>query len=155
MTSPDALLPGFADAGAQSQRCFRAVLDAMAHPGRIVAVTGPTPPAPLHAATGAVLLTLLDADTPTWLDGACAPAESWLAFHCGALLVAPAQAGDRGDSGVTGHCTRRRHQLWCQRPRIGGAGRAACARLAGGFCHAMARQPRAVPPRRGHHFVRA
>jgi alpha-D-ribose 1-methylphosphonate 5-triphosphate synthase subunit PhnH len=35
---------------------------------------------------------LLDADTPTWLDGACAPAESWLAFHCGALLVAPAQA---------------------------------------------------------------
>jgi alpha-D-ribose 1-methylphosphonate 5-triphosphate synthase subunit PhnH len=85
----DAMLqPGFADPVAGSQSCFRAVLDAMARPGRIhVAGTDLTPPAPLAPATAAVLLTLLDYDTPVWLDQAAAAVRAWIGFHCGSPIV--------------------------------------------------------------------
>jgi alpha-D-ribose 1-methylphosphonate 5-triphosphate synthase subunit PhnH len=88
------LHPGFADPVAGAQICFRAVLDAMARPGAVITVDlGLHPPAPLHAATAAVLLTLTDAETPVWLDGECAAARDWLAFHCGAPAAAsPAAA---------------------------------------------------------------
>ena len=86
-------LPGFADPVADSQATFRAVLDAMSHPGRVAtAGTGLRPPPPLHPATAAVLLTLVDTDTPLWLHDAFAPARDWLAFHCGAAFADPARA---------------------------------------------------------------
>lgn len=76
---------GFADSVADSQAVFRAVLDAMSRPGTVHAVQAlAEPPAPLHRATAAVLLTLADADTPVWLDSAAAAARAWVAFHCGA-----------------------------------------------------------------------
>lgn len=82
-------LPGFANPVAGAQRCFRAVLDAMARPGRIhEAGGGLTPPAPLAPATAAVLLTLVDHDTPLWLDPDATAAREWIAFHCGAKLAA-------------------------------------------------------------------
>jgi alpha-D-ribose 1-methylphosphonate 5-triphosphate synthase subunit PhnH len=81
-------LPGFADPGLGAQACFRAVLDAMARPGRIHAAgDGLTPPAPLDPATAAVLLTLVDGESPLWLDAAFAPARDWIAFHCGAVAI--------------------------------------------------------------------
>jgi alpha-D-ribose 1-methylphosphonate 5-triphosphate synthase subunit PhnH len=81
-------LPGFADPVADSQACFRAVLDAMARPGRIyLAGAGLQPPAPLAPATGAVLLTLADIDTPVWLDAAAESTRDWVQFHCGAPVV--------------------------------------------------------------------
>ncbi|MFC7474794.1 phosphonate C-P lyase system protein PhnH [Dankookia sp. GCM10030260] len=88
-----ALTPGFAEPVLDSQRCFRAVLEAMARPGRVQRLPGlPEPPAPLGAAAAAVLLTLADADTPVWLDAGAA-AEAWLRFHAGAPVVAaPAEA---------------------------------------------------------------
>ena len=79
-----ALSPGFADPVHDAQRCFRAILDAMSHPGRLARVDGVTPPAPLNVAAGAVLLTLVDHETPLWLDPAAMAAKDWLAFHCGA-----------------------------------------------------------------------
>jgi alpha-D-ribose 1-methylphosphonate 5-triphosphate synthase subunit PhnH len=79
---------GFADPVADAQRCFRAVLDAMAHPGRITRATGVQAPAPLGIAAAAVMLTLVDHETPLWLDPGAATAQSWLAFHCGAKVVA-------------------------------------------------------------------
>lgn len=82
------LSPGFADPVLEAQAAFRAVLEALSRPGRILrAGSALTPPAPLNRAAAAVLLTLADADTPLWLD-AGAEAEAWLRFHCGAPLVA-------------------------------------------------------------------
>lgn len=80
-------LPGFADPVGAAQSCFRAVLEAMARPGTLHAAgAGLTPPAPLDPATAAVLLTLVDGETPLAMDAAFAPAAPWIAFHCG---VAP------------------------------------------------------------------
>ena len=78
--------PGFADPVADAQGCFRALLDAMARPGSVHAAGAAlAPPAPLDPATAAYLLTLVDGDTPLWLDEATVPAWEWLAFHCGAV----------------------------------------------------------------------
>src|SRR5690242_9130223 len=81
-------LPGFADPVTDAQATFRAVLDAMARPGTIYrAGEHLAAPAPLDRVTAAVLLTLVDHETPLWVDAAAAPACGWLAFHCGAALV--------------------------------------------------------------------
>jgi alpha-D-ribose 1-methylphosphonate 5-triphosphate synthase subunit PhnH len=90
------MLPGLADPTLDSQRIFRSVLEAISRPGRIVDVPGTIQtPAPLHPATAAVCLTLLDFDTPLWLDDAAARPEviEWLKFHCSMPLVSePAAA---------------------------------------------------------------
>jgi alpha-D-ribose 1-methylphosphonate 5-triphosphate synthase subunit PhnH len=90
------LEPGFDDPVRGSQAAFRALLDAMAHPGRIVALPGllgGAPPAPLGTAAAAIALTLCDIDTPVWLDAAASSAAGYLAFHCGApFATGPAEA---------------------------------------------------------------
>jgi alpha-D-ribose 1-methylphosphonate 5-triphosphate synthase subunit PhnH len=87
-------LPGFADPVHEAQATFRAVLDAMARPGTLHdAGERLTPPAPLDEATAAVLLTLVDNETPLWLDAAAKAAHDWLAFHCGAAIREAAHAG--------------------------------------------------------------
>jgi alpha-D-ribose 1-methylphosphonate 5-triphosphate synthase subunit PhnH len=74
-----------------SQRTFRAILDAMAHPGRIVSLPARLqPPKPLRRAATAVALTLVDHDTPVWLDTTVAEsgrAMDFLRFHCGCRFV--------------------------------------------------------------------
>jgi alpha-D-ribose 1-methylphosphonate 5-triphosphate synthase subunit PhnH len=89
------LLAGFANPVLDAQRTFRAALDAMAHPGRVVRVDGPvdTPP-PLGAAAAALCLTLLDLDTPLWVDPAASAPEvlEYLRFHCGCPLASSATA---------------------------------------------------------------
>lgn len=84
-TDVTALLRGFADPVRESQAVFRAVMNAMARPGRIHVVAGPAEvPAPLGRATAAVLLTLVDGETRLWLDAGAAAAWDWASFHCGA-----------------------------------------------------------------------
>jgi alpha-D-ribose 1-methylphosphonate 5-triphosphate synthase subunit PhnH len=84
--------PGFTDPVQDAQSCFRAVLEAMSRPGRIqVLPVGATPPAALHPATAAVLLTLADAETSLHHD-AGAEADAWLRFHCGCPTASPADA---------------------------------------------------------------
>lgn len=90
----DALTGGFADAPVQSARAFRAVLDALSQPGVIVMLAGAAPPAPLSAAAGVLVLTLVDGTTPLHLAGGHdTPAlRDWITFHTGAPLVGPAEA---------------------------------------------------------------
>ena len=78
------MTPGFADPVADSQACFRTILDVMARPGRVRSVSGVIAPAPLCDAAAAVLLTLLDHETPLWLDPLAAAARPWIEFHTGA-----------------------------------------------------------------------
>ncbi len=86
-------LPGFAEPVADAQACFRALLDAMARPGRVHEVGAAlTPPAPLAPASAAVLLSLADHDTPLWLDPDAAASREWIAFHCGAPVTAVPKA---------------------------------------------------------------
>lgn len=83
------LLPGFADPVDDAQATFRAALDALAHPGRIHEITAESGvPAGLSPAMTALLLTLVDVDTPLWLpQGASADTLAFLRFHCGCPIV--------------------------------------------------------------------
>src|SRR3546814_8636166 len=69
--------PGLADPVHDSQRLFRGLLTALAHPGRAVTLSGaPEGPLPLDPATTAAALTLLDGETPLWLDWIAADRKS-------------------------------------------------------------------------------
>lgn len=98
MSAPDlsSLPVGFADPARESQTLFRAILQAVARPGRVAELAAaPAPPADLDRAAAAVALTLVDADTPVWLAPRLHEGQTpaWLRFHCGAPIVhAPAQA---------------------------------------------------------------
>jgi alpha-D-ribose 1-methylphosphonate 5-triphosphate synthase subunit PhnH len=83
------LTPGFADPVLESRATFRAILDAMAHPGRVVTLDCILdPPSRLAIASSATCLTLLDFETPLWTDlPTGASAISWLQFHCGISIV--------------------------------------------------------------------
>lgn len=86
------LSPGFADPVADSQACFRAVLAAMSRPGSIHTVPAVEAPAPLCAAAASAVLTLVDQETPLWLDPEAAGARQWIAFHTGAAIVPQQEA---------------------------------------------------------------
>lgn len=87
---------GFADPALDAQATFRCLLAAIAYPGRIVLAPErlPVPPAPLLAPAYAAALTLLDFETPLWLDEALAtPAVIHsLRLQCGCPMAAQAQA---------------------------------------------------------------
>ncbi len=86
-------LPGFADPVLGAQRAFRAVLDAMSHPGRIVRVgEGLVSPAPLCSAAAACVLALVDQDVRVHADAEAVAAADWLRFHTGTTLCGLAEA---------------------------------------------------------------
>lgn len=93
-TTPLASLgAGFSNEAFGSQAVFRAVLQALSHPGRTVAVEHDAQtPAVGHAASAAVLLALLDSDCTLWLSPklAASDAGAWLRFHTGCTVVADA-----------------------------------------------------------------
>ena len=71
------------------QAVFRAIMDAMAHPGRVNPLTA-LPfdwPRPLNAGAAAVALCLADFETPVWLDAHGGDAAAWLRFHTGARIT--------------------------------------------------------------------
>ncbi|MCF8478092.1 MAG: phosphonate C-P lyase system protein PhnH [Pseudolabrys sp.] len=79
------LEPAFA-----SQAAFRALMDCMARPGTFRTLEGATAPAPLTPAIAALVQSLLDYDSPFWLDPVFAgvPAVAdWIRFHTGAPNV--------------------------------------------------------------------
>jgi alpha-D-ribose 1-methylphosphonate 5-triphosphate synthase subunit PhnH len=92
-TAAAPLAPGFDNPVHDAQRCFRAIMDAMARPGSLQSLDPASlaPPAPLTPVAAAVALTLLDYDTPVWLDIPLARSEaakSFIRFHTGAPIVA-------------------------------------------------------------------
>ena len=91
-----ALGAGFSNEALGSQQVFRAALDALSRPGRLMPVTHDAEvPAGVRSAAAALLLALLDADGSVWLSPSLAatPAGAWLRFHTGCRVVdEPAQA---------------------------------------------------------------
>jgi alpha-D-ribose 1-methylphosphonate 5-triphosphate synthase subunit PhnH len=87
---------GFCNEALGSQAVFRAAMQALSHPGRVVAVLHDAQtPANTHSASAALLLALLDADCTLWLSESFASTDAalWLHFHTGCRIVAePAQA---------------------------------------------------------------
>src|SRR5262249_28798831 len=75
---------------------FRSVMDAMARPGTVRPLAGIAAPAPLSPTAAAVALTLLDYETPFWLDApltAAGEVARFISFHSGARITAdPANA---------------------------------------------------------------
>src|SRR5262249_28106481 len=84
-----AVAAGFDEPVLAAQSTFRNVMDAMARPGTVRRLAGIPTPAPLSPAAGAIALTLLDYETPFWLDAPLAAAPEvarWIAFHTRARL---------------------------------------------------------------------
>ena len=82
---------GFADPVLSAQSTFRALMDALARPGMVQPIARKAAgPAPLSPAAAAIVLSLLDQDTPVWLDRGFASDEvaGWLRFHTGAPITA-------------------------------------------------------------------
>ncbi|HEV2955004.1 MAG TPA: phosphonate C-P lyase system protein PhnH [Xanthobacteraceae bacterium] len=91
-----AVAPGFAEPVLAAQSTFRTVMDAMARPGTVRRLAGITAPGPLLPTAAAIALTLLDYETPFWLDAPLAAAPEvarFISFHTGArLTMDPADA---------------------------------------------------------------
>ena len=86
-------LPGFDDPVMCSQRFFRILLEAMSSSGKVVDSDIPLEaPAPLLATSTGICLTLLDHETPLWLDAKADQPQvrEYLRFHCGCVLTARA-----------------------------------------------------------------
>jgi alpha-D-ribose 1-methylphosphonate 5-triphosphate synthase subunit PhnH len=84
------VVSGFADQALDSARAFRLMLDAMAHPGRVVRLPAVIdPPSPLLPTAAMICLTLCDYDTPLWLDETyrTSSVSDYLRFHSGAPIV--------------------------------------------------------------------
>jgi alpha-D-ribose 1-methylphosphonate 5-triphosphate synthase subunit PhnH len=85
-----AVAAGFAEPVLAAQTTFRAVMDAMAQPGSVRRLAGIAAPAPLSPTAAAIALTLLDYETPFWLDpplAAAAEVARFISFHTGARLT--------------------------------------------------------------------
>ncbi|MCM2291630.1 phosphonate C-P lyase system protein PhnH [Allorhizobium sp. BGMRC 0089] len=89
------LTGGFADPVFHGQASFRALMEAMAEPGRPATIMATimaeiAPPAPLGVAQAAIALTLCDTDAPVWLTQRMIAAgiDRWIGFHTGAGLTA-------------------------------------------------------------------
>jgi alpha-D-ribose 1-methylphosphonate 5-triphosphate synthase subunit PhnH len=81
----------FADPVFAAQSTFRAIMNACARPGSLQSITGAEEvPPPLSAEAASVALTLLDHDTPVWLDEPLSRSPdiaTWLRFRTGAPIV--------------------------------------------------------------------
>lgn len=88
---------GFSHLSLGSQTVFRAALDALSHPGRLVDVVHDAHVPPCgHAASAALLLALMDSGNCLWLSPSLAGGHTaaWLRFHTGCTLVSEPATAD-------------------------------------------------------------
>ena len=86
----EALSGGFGKPVFESQSVFRMLMDGMARPGTIRAVSPDIgQPEPLGGAAGAIALTLCDHETPVWLSAGLSKSAvgEWIGFHTGAPIT--------------------------------------------------------------------
>ena len=78
-------LPGFSDSVHETQRMFKGLLEALAHPGQIYSPTvALAPPNGLTPLCAAACLTLMDLETTVWLQPSLpSSVKNWLRFHTG------------------------------------------------------------------------
>lgn len=90
----------------QDQAAFRAVMDAFAAPGALKTLSDLAAPAPLAPATGAIVRSLADFETPIWLDPVLSvPAVTeWIRFQTGAPIVTEKQAARLALIGDAANC---------------------------------------------------
>lgn len=87
--------PAFANPSIDAAHAFRAILEALSEPGKIVPMAAElVAPEPLQATAGAAILTLVDNETALFLDPALSTPDvlAWLRFHTGAAIVADLQS---------------------------------------------------------------
>ncbi|MGC1306249.1 MAG: phosphonate C-P lyase system protein PhnH [Phormidesmis sp.] len=89
-------LPGFKDITHDSQKTFRALLEALANPGNPLNIAvDMTPPKGLTASSAAACLTLTDLETAVWLQPDLASdVKDWLRFHAGCRFTTTASKAD-------------------------------------------------------------
>jgi alpha-D-ribose 1-methylphosphonate 5-triphosphate synthase subunit PhnH len=76
-----------------AQRTFRALLYALAHPGRVTPLEEfPGTPLPFSPVVGAFARTMFDVDVTVWIGAAGDLAAAWLTATTGARIVADAAA---------------------------------------------------------------
>ena len=82
------LAPGFEEPVMQSQQVFRALLEAISHPGCVISLEHGPKVSGLSPAASATALALMDFETSLWCDlTAGTPAFRWLGFHCGSPVT--------------------------------------------------------------------
>ncbi len=88
--------PGFTNPVQAAQQTFRALLVALANPGKIETLKVDIhPPEGLSRSCGAACLTLLDLETRLWLQPSINQnIQDWLVFHAGCRLVSQPALAD-------------------------------------------------------------
>ena len=83
------VVAGFRDPVLDSQATFRQAMDAMSQPGRINAIDLDSAPNGLNLATAALVLCLMDYDTPVYLSDSLKTDDitNWIRFHCNAAIT--------------------------------------------------------------------
>ncbi len=87
MSRLPSLVPGLPSEVHDSQQAFRALLDALARPGRIRCIGPALSGVALGGALARLLLTLSDDETPVWWQSPDDTLQQWLRFHTGAPLA--------------------------------------------------------------------
>lgn len=84
MSTMTPLAAGLSDNVHDTQRAFRAVLDALSRPGQPHTLGAALVDVSLGGAMSHLLLSLCDDETPVWWQGEALVHQNWLRFHTGA-----------------------------------------------------------------------
>lgn len=85
--SSHTMAAGLPDNVHDTQRAFRALLDALSRPGQVHTLGAELAEVALGGAMACLLLSLCDDETPVWWQGEEPVLQNWLRFHTGAAVT--------------------------------------------------------------------